>query len=175
MGAYIKITLSDDNRCAISAGLWRILCFIGNPNGAVNANTFDRLTFEKGVAIINHKMHGTCKTAIRSMTRAKRIETSSCYKYVWKLHRRKLPKALRTIRDELNRLQTPQETIILFENIYRYLQLVFKGDVKHTITEVLARAYIRDLCNKLYDPAYEKDRNIDKIVDSFNVFKVKGF
>lgn len=176
MAEYIKITLSNDVRCKVNWGLRRIICFIGNPDNEAELNYYDKNCYEKGIAIINRRLHGTCKNAIRKMTRAVNAGEVPEEKCKWEFHRRKVVKALRAIENELDKLQTAGEKAALFQDIYVYLYKVFQGDVRHTKSEVLARAYIRDLRDKCSDVKYETDlKDIERIMTSFKEYTIAGF
>lgn len=175
MARYITITIPNDIRCSVNWGLRRVICFIGNDNRITNPSLADNVCYKKGVKIIDRRLHGTCKTAIKNLTFSKNNGKGS-NNYIWKLHRYKAYKALYAIKNELEKLQTPDEIAELFQDIWRFLNDLFNGNVTNSAPEILGRAYIRDLYNKLFDPCYATDRkHIERIIESFKAYNTIEF
>lgn len=173
MSAYIKLTIPNDIRCSINRGLRCIICYIGNEERYCNPLLIDNHFYNKGINILNRRLHGWSKTSIKNLVCSHKTDASH---YMWKLHRHKGCKVLRAISLELKKKGAPQEITSLFQNIYTQLYQLFDGDIEYRESEVLGRPYIRELSAALENDQYQSDnKDIQRIISHLEAYNGTAF
>lgn len=169
MSAYIKITISDDIRCSINQGLNRVICYIGDKSRDGTSYRIDSDSLKAGIKIINRRLRKWSMNPIKNLVCAKKDKKNN--KYYWKIHRRRTSRVLQAIKYELSKCSTNEEIVQLFEEIYVYLHRMFGENIERIESDILGRAYIRDLYIKLGDSKYKEDqKDINRIIKGFRAY-----